>query len=85
MTFSSQPRCWLVDKESGYPYTDTKTITRTGIAMNQTKIGNQVVAIAGTAPANDKPGCREPTEQRHTARRIVVIRNGKAVGRRRGR
>ena len=53
--------------------------------MNQTKIGNRVVAIAGTAPANEKPGCREPTEQRHTTRRIVVIRNGELVSRKRGR
>jgi hypothetical protein len=85
MTFSSQPRRWLVDNESGYPYTDTKTITRTGTAMNQTKIGNRVVAIAGTAPASGNADYRKPTEQRHTARRIVVIRNGELVGRRRGR
>jgi hypothetical protein len=84
MTFSFQPRRGLVDKESGYPYTVAETITRIGTAMNQTKIGNRVVAIAGTASANEKPGYREPTEQRHTARRIIVIRNGKLVGRRRG-
>jgi len=48
--------------------------------MNQTKIGNRVVVIAGTAPANEKAGCREPAGQRATARRIVVIRNGELVG-----
>jgi hypothetical protein len=53
--------------------------------MNQTKIGNRVVVIAGTAPASENPSYREPTEQRSTTRRIVVIRNGKSVGRRRGR
>ena len=53
--------------------------------MNQTKIGNRFVVIAGTAPANEKPGYRKPTEQRHTAQRIVVIRNGKLVGRGRDR
>jgi len=53
--------------------------------MNQTKIGSRIVVIAGTAPINEKPGYREPTEQRPTARRIVVIRNGKLVGRKRGR
>jgi hypothetical protein len=52
--------------------------------MNQTKIANRIVVIAGTAPANEKPCYQKPTEQRPTARRIVVIRNGKLVGRRRG-
>ena len=53
--------------------------------MNQTKIGNRIVVIAGTAPAKEKPGYRELNEQRPTARRIVLFRNGKVVGRRRGR
>jgi hypothetical protein len=85
MTFSSQARRWVVDKESGYPYTVGCAITRTGIAMNQIKIGSRIVVIAGTAPAQEKLGYREPTQQRPTTRRIVVIRNGKLVGRRRGR
>jgi hypothetical protein len=55
-------------------------ITRTGLAMNQTRIGNRLVIIAGTAPANVKAGCREPAGQRATARRLVVIRNGELVG-----
>jgi hypothetical protein len=85
MTFSSQARRRLVDKGSGYPYTFADAITRTGIAMNKTKIGNRFVVIAGTAPANENPSYREPAEQRPTTRRTVVIRNGKSVGRRRGR
>ena len=48
--------------------------------MNQTKIGNRVVVIAGTAPASKKTGYREPVAQRSTTRRIVVIRNGELVG-----
>jgi len=63
----------------------TNAIAQTGTAMNQTKLSNRVVVIAGTAPANEKPGYREPTEQRPTARRIIVIRNGQLVGNRPGR
>jgi uncharacterized caspase-like protein len=85
MTFSSQARRRLVDKESGYPYTVADAITRTGIAMNQTRIGNRFVVIAGTAPASQNPSYREPTEHRTTPRRTVVIRNGKSVGIRRCR
>jgi hypothetical protein len=85
MTYSSQPRHWPVASESGYPYTDAKTITRTGITMNQTQIGNRVVAIVGTGSASGNADYRKPTDQRHTAQRIVVIRNGELVGRRRGR
>jgi hypothetical protein len=48
--------------------------------MNQTKIGNRVVVIGSTAPANQKTGYRKPTKQRRTTHRIVVIRNGKLVG-----
>ena len=32
--------------------------------MNQTKIGNRVVVITGTAPANERTDYREPTQQR---------------------
>jgi hypothetical protein len=85
MIFSSQPAQQLLDTGSGYPCTVTNAITRTGIAMNQIKIGSRIVVIAGTAPAQEKLGYREPTQQRPTARRIVVIKNGKLVGRRRGR
>jgi hypothetical protein len=52
--------------------------------MNQTKTGNRIVVIAGTAPASEKTGYREPTERQTTAQRIVVIKNGKLIGRRRG-
>jgi hypothetical protein len=53
--------------------------------MNQSKTGNQVVVIAGTAAANGNAGRREPADQRPTARRIVVIRDGESVGGRPGR
>jgi hypothetical protein len=32
----------------------------TGITMNQTKIGNRIVLIAGTAQASEKASYREP-------------------------
>jgi hypothetical protein len=84
MLFSSQARRRFVDRQSVYPYnTVAKAITPTAIAMNHIKIGSRIVVIAGTARAQDIPGYREPTEQRPTARRIVVIRNGKLVRRRR--
>jgi hypothetical protein len=60
-------------------------MTPTGITMNLTKIGYRDVAIAGTAHASGNANRREPTEQRHTARRIVVIRNGEFVVGRPGR
>jgi hypothetical protein len=53
--------------------------------MNQTKIGNRVVLIGSTAPAHVKTGYLQPTKQRPTTRRIVVIRNGELVGIRHGR
>jgi len=53
--------------------------------MNQTKIGNRLVLIAGTAPASEKAAYREPTTRRATSRRIVVIRNGEWVNNRPGR
>jgi hypothetical protein len=53
--------------------------------MNQTKISNRFVVIAGTTRACERPGYRETNELRLTARRIVVIKNGKSVGSRRSR
>jgi hypothetical protein len=53
--------------------------------MNQTKIGNRVVLIGRTARANEKIGCTQPTNQRPTTHRIVVIRNGELVGGKSGR
>jgi hypothetical protein len=58
-------------------------LPRTGIVMNQNKIGNRIVVIAGST--NEKPGYWEPAKQRPKARRIVVIRNGKLVRSRRSR
>jgi hypothetical protein len=52
--------------------------------MNPIKIGKRVVVIVGTDPASGNADHRKPIEQ-HTARRIVNIRNGESVGRRRGR
>jgi hypothetical protein len=60
-------------------------IARTGTAMNQTKIGNRVVLIGRTALANEKTAFLQPTKQRPTTHRIVVIRNGELVGSRPGR
>jgi hypothetical protein len=60
-------------------------IARKGTAMNQTKSGNRVVLIGRTARANEKIGCSQPTNQRSTTHRIVVIRNGELVGGRSGR
>jgi hypothetical protein len=53
--------------------------------MNQTKIGDRFVLIAGTAPASEKAAYRRPTTQRATSQRIVVIRNGELVNSRPGR
>jgi hypothetical protein len=53
--------------------------------MKPIKTGNRVIAITGTAPASENADYRKPIEQRSTARRIVVIKDGKSVGRRRGR
>jgi hypothetical protein len=53
--------------------------------MNQTKIGNRVVLIGSTAPANHKTGCSHPTAHRPTTHRIIVIRNGELVGGKPGR
>ncbi len=53
--------------------------------MNQIKMGNRVVIIAGTASTNEKTRYREANQERPTPRRIVVIRNGELVGSSSGR
>jgi hypothetical protein len=53
--------------------------------MKPIKAGNRVIVIADTAPASKNAPYRNPIEQRARTRRIVVLRNGKSVGRRRGR
>jgi hypothetical protein len=53
--------------------------------MNQTRIANRVVLIGSTAPPNEKTGYLQPTQQRPTTRRIVVITNGQLVGSKPGR
>jgi len=77
MIFTSQPGRRLLDTESGYPYTMNNAITQTGSTMSQSKTGNRIVVIADTAPANEKTDYREPTGQRPTPQRIVVIKNGR--------
>jgi hypothetical protein len=62
-----------------------QTSTHPGMAMNYTKIGKRLVVIAGSAPAAEATGVREPTAPRPKVRRIVVIRDGQSVGRRRRR
>jgi hypothetical protein len=53
--------------------------------MNHTKIGKRLVVIGGSAAAHEAIGVREPITQRPKPRRIVVIRNGQSIARRRGR
>jgi len=53
--------------------------------MNQTKSGNRVVLISRSAPASQKTVSRQPTAQRPTTYRIVVIKNGELVGNQPGR
>jgi hypothetical protein len=60
-------------------------ITRTGIVMTQTKSGSRIIVIGSTAPAHEKTGDVQPTNQRPTGSRIVVIKNGELVGSRTGR
>jgi hypothetical protein len=75
-------------KQRGHPYTYGEVllaIARTGTAMNQTKIGKRIVLFGRPARANEKIGCLQPTNQRPTTHRIVVIRNGELVGGRSGR
>ena len=60
-------------------------IAHTGTAMKPTQIGNRVVVIGNTAPANEKTSPLPPSRQPATSRRIVVIRNNEWLGSRRGR
>jgi hypothetical protein len=60
-------------------------ITRTGTAMKPTRIGKRFIVIGRSAPATEKSACREPTNQRAIAQRLVVIKNGELVGSRSGR
>jgi hypothetical protein len=60
-------------------------ITRPGAAMKPTKIGNRIIVIGSTIPANEKACHRPPTSRRATPQRIVVIKNGQLVGGRPGR
>jgi hypothetical protein len=60
-------------------------IARTGTAMKQTKIGNRIIVIGPTAPAKEKTSNLQPTKQRPTTHRIVIIRNGELVESRSGR
>jgi hypothetical protein len=53
--------------------------------MNQTKIGNRFIVLGRPAPAAEQVAYREPTTQRATSPRIVVIQNGERVGSRPGR
>jgi hypothetical protein len=53
--------------------------------MKPTRIGNRFVVIGRPASAAEKIGHREPTRQRATAQRIVVIKDGELVGRKPGR
>jgi hypothetical protein len=48
--------------------------------MKRTRVGNRVVVIGSTAPANEKTGSRQPAPQRPTPQRIVVIKDGELVG-----
>jgi hypothetical protein len=80
-----RPHQKRVNNESGYPYTFTKIMAQTGIAMNQTKIGKRIVVIGGSTPAHQETAFPEPIIPRPKVRRIVVIRNGQSVARRRGR
>ena len=53
--------------------------------MNQTKIGNRFIVIGRPAPAAEQVAYREPTTQRATSLRLVLIQNGERVGSRTGR
>jgi len=58
----------------------SSAVARIGAAMKRTRVGNRVVVIGSTAPANDKTGTLPPRRQRPTTRRIVVIKDGELVG-----
>jgi hypothetical protein len=48
--------------------------------MKRTRVGNRVVVIRSTTPANEKTGPRQPAPRRPTTCRIVVIKDGELVG-----
>jgi len=48
--------------------------------MKPTKIGNRFIILGRPAPAAEQVAYREPTPQRVTSPRLVVIRNGALVG-----
>jgi hypothetical protein len=60
-------------------------LARTGTAMRSTRIGNRFILIGRPAPAAEQVAYREPTPQRVTSLRLVLIQNGERVGRRTGR
>jgi hypothetical protein len=79
---------WLVDMEYVHPYTLLETAGPSpdqGNAMNQTKVGNRYVVIAGTAQVKKHSRYREATRLPPAADRIVVIKNGEVVAGGRGR
>jgi hypothetical protein len=53
--------------------------------MKPTKIGNRFIVIGRPAPAAEQVAYREPTPQRATSLRLVLIQNGERVGSRPGR
>jgi len=53
--------------------------------MKPTKIGNRFIVIGRPAPAAEQVAYREPTTQRVTSQRLIVIQNGERVGSRQGR
>jgi hypothetical protein len=58
-------------------------LARTGTAMKPTRIGNRIVIIGSTAPADkQKAVSMPPSEQRPTTCRVVLIRNNEWVGNR---
>jgi hypothetical protein len=60
-------------------------LARTGTAMKQSKIGSRFIVIGRPAPAAEQVAYREPTPQRTTSQRLIVIQNGERVGRNPGR
>jgi hypothetical protein len=48
--------------------------------MKPTRIGNRFIVIGRPAPAAEQVAYREPTTQRATSQRLIVIQNGALVG-----
>jgi hypothetical protein len=53
--------------------------------MKPTKSGNRFIVIGRPAPATEQVAYREPTTQRATSQRLVLIQNGERVGSNPGR